>query len=139
MAMAAVLGVGVLAVRACGTDRPEYNTASAIAVALNDGGIACTYAPTPPASSVPSVVESSGECTGVDFNVYLFVFRDADARKVSQAEAAEYWCSEGVVSGSYVAAGRWFVSMDVSSANDRLNMNDIADATGGERFPQACD
>jgi hypothetical protein len=137
IALAAVVGVIVLSMRACGAERPEYDTASAIAAALNAHDIPCTYASTTP-SSLSSDVESSGVCSGDDFNVHLFVFRDSEARKESQSISAARWCSEGVREGSYVAADRWLVTMDALPTNEWLHMNDIANATGGERFPQEC-
>jgi hypothetical protein len=136
--IAAAVALGLVVLAGCGADRPEYNTASSIADALNGDGITCTFEPAPPTSSLPGLVESSGVCRGVDFVVFLLVFGDADARRESQAEWEAHWCSEGITKGSYVAAGRWLVSIEVLPSNDWLYMNDIADATGGERFPIDC-
>jgi len=130
----------LLVLSACGEDDPpDYLTTAAVADALHEADINCDLELPPPASSLPSLVESAGVCRGVDFVIHIFLYRDAPARQQSQAESMAYWCDQGVTEGSYVSAGRWLVTMDPSPTDGSLFMSDIADATGGSRNPVDCD
>jgi hypothetical protein len=129
----------VVVLTACGGgDRPDYDDARAVASAVNGGGISCRYGPM--AAEEAYGAESTGLCEGNDFVLRIYVYATEQEREERLQAARALACSEGLSIGSYVAAGRWFVTLDAPPTTDpdAVYMSDIARATEGERIPQDC-
>lgn len=98
------------------------------------------YSATPPAEARLFAAEATGRCEGSGFAALIFVFTTPAERAEREQAARDHWCNHGTLTGSYVSAGRWLVTLDAPPTDDRnaVYMADVAAATGGERVPQRC-
>jgi len=134
---ALVLAVGLAAyLGATWTHRepPDYQSAAEIAVALHDHDINCAYEPIVPASRVRAA--SAGICTGDGYVVNIYVYATEADRFERLAELNSYWCRRGRRSGGWIAAHRWFLTVDRQSGGP--TNADLRPITGGAFVPIEC-
>jgi hypothetical protein len=116
-------------------DPPDYQSAAEIAVALHDHDIDCVYEPVVPESSVGAAA-SAGRCTGDGYVIHIYVYATEADRFQRLAELDAYWCRRGRRSGGWIAAHRWFLSIERQDGGP--SHADLRPVTGGAFVPLEC-
>jgi hypothetical protein len=119
---------------------PDYPNAAAIADALSEGGLPCTFIEEPVRESW--TLDSYGRCVGDRFEATLWVYSDADAREHDERRSvADGACDLGIENPTFVRGERWLlgtVDPVVEGDDPTVTASDFARATGGERH-RVCD